>query len=299
MSNEIDNILKKAQLAYDNREYKQAIKMLENVYLSHKNFHNNYLLFKSFVNTHQWGLAVNVANDFWLDYVQNDTYFFQFFECLLRSGNILGGFILFDKIKPYLNSVEKDYLKQNLEHYLDYLSKEQQQRKKEILQSLKYLGGYSIHKQRYVLKNLKLLSPDELLQNSKRALLDSDVPCIVRMSIVDTLRKITHENVRVLNLFLEPVEINLGKILSIDEMQIFTKIKSRILNSCKIAETLKPKLIHEVKLKLIVMYSEISKLDKETIFEIVFNKDGESHELRKFRDAISREIKKVNDFKNY
>ena len=299
MNNKIDDILKKAQLAYNNHEYKHAVELLESVYLNRKNFHNNYLLFKGFIKNHQWDLAVNVANDFVLDYIQNDNYFFQYFECLLRSGNILNGFILFNKLKSYLNGFEQDCLEQKLKHYSDYLNEEQRQIKNEVVKSLRYLGGYPIYKQQYVLQNLKLLSPEELLSNSTSALVDSNVPCIVRLSIIDILRKVAQEKVTVLNLFMDPVEVNLGKLQGIEDMQILREIKNRILSSDKIAEALKPKVIHEMKLKLIVMYSELDKLDRETICKIVFESGEKSSEIQKIENIISNEIEKVNEFKNY
>lgn len=300
MSNTVDDILSKAQLAYDNHNYKYAIELLEDVYLNHKNFHNNYFLFKSFIKIRRWDLAVNIANDFLLNYVQNDEYFFQYFECMLHSGDIFGSVVFFNKIEPYLNSFEFDCLKQKLKHYSSYLSKEQQKERDEVIHSLKYLGGYSIYKQQQILRNLKLLFPDELLLESSSALLDPDVPCIVRMSIINVLRKVKHGQVKVLNLFLEPVEIELEKLNSIENMLIFKKIKSRILSSNKINEALKPRVIHEIKLKLIVMYSEIEKLDEKIIFQIIFgNNEKKSKIVKKFQRSIVSEIDKINDFKNY
>lgn len=300
MSNTVSDILSKAQLAYDNHDYKHAIELLENVYLNHKNFHNNYFLFKSFIKIHRWDLAVNIANDFLLNYVQNDEYFFRYFECMLHSGDIFGSAVFFNKIEPYLNSFELDCLKQKLKHYSSYLSKEQQKKRNAVIHSLRYLGGYSIYKQQQILRNLKLLFPDELLLESSSALLDPDVPCIVRMSIIDVLRKVNHGHVKVLNLFLEPVEIELEKLNSIDNMLIFKKIKNRILSSNKINESLKPRVIHEIKLKLIVMYSEIEKLDEKIIFQIIFeNNEKKSKIVKKFQRSIVSEIDKINDFKNY
>ena len=42
-----EELIEKAQQAYDNGHYDQAVALMEEAYLKNKNFHNNYYLFKS------------------------------------------------------------------------------------------------------------------------------------------------------------------------------------------------------------------------------------------------------------
>ncbi len=124
-------LIEKAQQAYDNRHYDQAVALMEEAYLKNKNFHNNYYfyLFKFLKKDQKWVQAVTVANEYFNEYVQNDDYFYQYFDCRLHAGDVLECFELLDQLDPYLNSTERQTLAQKIKLYPSYLSKEQQELK--------------------------------------------------------------------------------------------------------------------------------------------------------------------------
>lgn len=293
-----EELIKRARQAYNNKDYDKAILLMEKVYLNQKNFHNNYYLFTFLKKGQEWRQAVNVANEYLIDYIQNDDYFYQYFDCLLHSGNILGSFELLNKLNSYLNSTEKGILERKLKQYPSYLNKKQQQLKQETLRKLKYLGAYSVQEQRRVLKDIKYFNPQELFLNSKSALLDKDVPCVVRMSLLNTLRTVSNNQVVVLNLFEEQITVDLSTLSPIEEMSIYQVIKHQIFDSKQISESLKLKMFSEAKLKLFVIYPEIENLDQDELLKIILTKSEKlSGKEQILNHKINEEINKINDFK--
>lgn len=141
-------LFKKAREAFENGNYDEAIQLMERLYVDQRTFHNNYFLFKVLKKDQQWERAVKVANEFLKEYIQNNDYFYQYFDCMLHSGDVLGSFKLYLNLKKYLNLEEEQNLQTKLKLYPSYLTKEQQQTKQETLRKLKYLGGYTINEQR-------------------------------------------------------------------------------------------------------------------------------------------------------
>ena len=293
-----EELVVKAQQAYDNGHYDQAVALMEEAYLKSKNFHNNYCLFKFLKKDQKWVQAVTVANEYLNEYVQNDDYFYQYFDCRLHAGDVLGCFELLDQLDPYLNSTERQTLAQKVKLYPSYLSKEQQELKQNVLRKLKYLGGFSIHEQREILNNIKLLNPQELFLNCRSVFLDQNVPCVVRMSLLNTLRKVSNNQVKVLNLFNEIIQVDLSKLVSIEKLPVYAKIKQQIFDSKKIAEPLKLKMFSEAKMKLFVVYPEIEQIDQNDLLKIaLMQTENLSPKGTILNQQINNEIDKINDFK--
>ena len=293
-----EELIEKAQQAYDNGHYDQAVALMEEAYLKNKNFHNNYYLFKFLKEDQKWVQAVTVANEYLNEYIQNDDYFYQYFDCRLHAGDVLGCFELLNQLDPYLNSTERQILAQKVKLYPSYLSKEQQELKQNVLRKLKYLGGFSIHEQREILNNVNLLNPQELFLNCRSVFLDQDVPCVVRMSLLNTLRKASNNQVKVLNLFNEVIQVDLSKLAPIEELPVYVKIKQQIFDSKKIAEPLKLRMFSEAKMKLFVVYPEIEQIDQNDLIEIaLLQTENLSPKGTILNQQINREIDKINDFK--
>lgn len=293
-----EELIAKAHHAYDDGRYDQAATLMEEVYSKHKNFHNNYCLFKFLKKDQNWNQAVDVANDYLNEYIQNDDYFYQYFDCRLHAGDILGCFALLNRLDPYLDLTERQILNQKLKRYPSYLSKKQQAKKQEILRKLKYLGAYSVHEQRQILNHVKLLNPQELFLNCKSVLLNQDVPCIVRMSLLNTLRTVSNNQVEILNLFKKKIQVDLSNLTSIEDLPLYEKIKQQIFNSKQIAEPLKLKIFSEAKLKLFVVYPEIEKMNQNELLMIALMKTKNlSAQGKILNHQINKEINKINDFK--
>ncbi|WP_283600708.1 hypothetical protein [Ligilactobacillus aviarius] len=293
-----EELIEKAQQAYDNGHYDQAVALMEEAYLKNKNFHNNYYLFKFLKKDQKWVQAVTVANEYLNEYIQNDDYFYQYFDCRLHVGDVLGCFELLNQLDPYLNSTERQTLAQKVKLYPSYLSKEQQELKQNVLRKLKYLGGFSIHEQREILNSVNFLNPQELFLNCRSVFLDQDVPCVVRMSLLNTLRKVLNNQVKVLNLFNEVIQVDLSKLAPIEELPVYAKIKQRIFDSKKIAEPLKLRMFSEAKMKLFVVYPEIEQIDQDDLVKIaLMQTENLSSKGTILNQQINREIDKINDFK--
>lgn len=293
-----EELIEKAQQAYDNGHYDQAVALMEEAYLKNKNFHNNYYLFKFLKKDQKWVQAVTVANEYLNEYIQNDDYFYQYFDCRLHVGDVLGCFELLNQLDPYLNSTERQTLAQKVKLYPSYLSKEQQELKQNVLRKLKYLGGFSIHEQREILNSVNFLNPQELFLNCRSVFLDQDVPCVVRMSLLNTLRKVSNNQVKVLNLFNEVIQVDLSKLAPIEELPVYAKIKQRIFDSKKIAEPLKLRMFSEAKMKLFVVYPEIEQIDQDDLVKIaLMQTENLSSKGTILNQQINREIDKINDFK--
>lgn len=291
-------LITKAQRAYDNKHYDQAVALMEEAYLKNKNFHNNYYLFKFLKKDQKWFQAVMVANEYLNEYVQNDNYFYQYFDCRLHAGDILGCFELLNQLDPYLSPTERQTLVKKIKIYPSYLSKKQQELKQETLRRLKYLGGFSVHEQREILNNINLLNPQELFLNCKPILLDKDVPCIVRMSLLDRLRKVSNNQIKVLNLFNKVIQVDLSKLASIEAFPLYTKIKQQIFDSKEIAEPLKLKMFSEAKMKLFVVYPEIEQMNPKELLKIaLMQTESLSEKGIILNQQINDEINKINDFK--
>lgn len=293
-----EELIEKAQQAYDNGHYDQAVALMEEVYLKNKNFHNNYYLFKFLKKDQKWIEAVTVANEYLNEYIQNNDYFYQYFDCRLHAGDILGCFELLNRLDPYLNSIERQTLAKKIKSYPSYLSKKQQELKQETLRKLKYLGGFSVREQREILNNIKLLNPQELFLNCKTVFLDKDVPCVVRMSLLNTLRKVSNNQVKVLNLFNEVIQVDLSTLAPIEKFPIYVKIRQQILDSKEIAEPLKLRVFSEAKMKLFTIYPEITKIDQSELLEIALTRrQNLSAKGKILCSKIDEEIDRINDFK--
>lgn len=293
-----EELIEKAQQAYDSGHYDQAVALMEEVYLKNKNFHNNYYLFKFLKKDQKWIEAVMVANEYLNEYIQNNDYFYQYFDCRLHAGDILGCFELLNRLDPYLNSIERQTLAKKIKSYPSYLSKKQQELKQETLRKLKYLGGFSVREQREILNNIKLLNPQELFLNCKTVFLDKDVPCVVRMSLLNTLRKVSNNQVKVLNLFNEVIQVDLSTLAPIEKFPIYVKIRQQILDSKEIAEPLKLRVFSEAKMKLFTIYPEITKIDQSELLEIALTRrQNLSAKGKILCSKIDEEIDRINDFK--
>lgn len=293
-----EELIEKAQQAYDSGHYDQAVALMEEVYLKNKNFHNNYYLFKFLKKDQKWIEAVTVANEYLNEYIQNNDYFYQYFDCRLHAGDILGCFELLKRLDPYLNSIERQTLAKKIKSYPSYLSKKQQELKQETLRKLKYLGGFSVREQREILNNIKLLNPQELFLNCKTVFLDKDVPCVVRMSLLNTLRKVSNNQVKVLNLFNEVIQVDLSTLAPIEKFPIYVKIRQQILDSKEIAEPLKLRVFSEAKMKLFTIYPEITKIDQSELLEIALTRrQNLSAKGKILCSKIDEEIDRINDFK--
>lgn len=293
-----EELIEKAQQAYDSGHYDQAVALMEEVYLKNKNFHNNYYLFKFLKKDQKWIEAVTVANEYLNEYIQNNDYFYQYFDCRLHAGDILGCFELLNRLDPYLNSIERQTLAKKIKLYPSYLSKKQQELKQETLRKLKYLGGFSVREQREILNNIKLLNPQELFLNCKTVFLDKDVPCVVRMSLLNTLRKVSNNQVKVLNLFNEVIQVDLSTLAPIEKFPIYVKIRQQILDSKEIAEPLKLRVFSEAKMKLFTIYPEITKIDQSELLEIALTRrQNLSAKGKILCSKIDEEIDRINDFK--
>lgn len=293
-----EELIEKAQQAYDNGHYDQAVTLMEEAYLKNKNFHNNYYLFKFLKKDQKWIEAVTVANEYLNEYIQNDDYFYQYFDCRLHAGDILGCFELLNRLDPYLNSIEHQILAKKIKSYPSYLSKKHQELKQETLRKLKYLGGFSVREQREILNNIKLLNPQELFLNCKTVFLDKDVPCVVRMSLLDTLRKVSNNQIKVLNLFNEGIQVDLSTLAPIEKFPIYAKIRQQILDSKEIAEPLKLRMFSEAKMKLFTVYPEIPQMDQNELLEIALMRgENLSAKGKILRSKIDAEIDRINDFK--
>lgn len=293
-------LFKKAREAFENGNYDEAIQLMERLYVDQRTFHNNYFLFKVLKKDQQWERAVKVANEFLKEYIQNNDYFYQYFDCMLHSGDVLGSFKLYLNLKKYLNLEEEQNLQTKLKLYPSYLTKEQQQTKQETLRKLKYLGGYTINEQRQILSNLKFLNPQELFLNCKSALIDQNVPCIVRMSLLDMVRTVSSVKVEVLDIFEKKITVDLSNLKKLEDTDIFQRIKNEIFDSKKISEPLKLRIFSEAKVKLLVIYPEIENYNYDVLQKIIFSNlndlDGNLYDLR---TRIDKEINKINDFKIY
>lgn len=293
-----EELIEKAQQAYDSGHYDQAVTLMEEAYLKNKNFHNNYYLFKFLKKDQKWIEAVTVANEYLNEYIQNDDYFYQYFDCRLHAGDILGCFALLNRLDPYLNSIEHQILAKKIKSYPSYLSKKQQELKQETLRKLKYLGGFLVREQHEILNNIKLLNPQELFLNCKTVFLDKDVPCVVRMSLLDTLRKVSNNQIKVLNLFNEVIQVDLSTLAPIEKFPIYAKIRQQILDSKEIAEPLKLRMFSEAKVKLFTVYPEIPQMDQNELLEIALMRgENLSAKGKILRSKIDVEIDRINDFK--
>ena len=293
-----EELIEKAQQAYDSGHYDQAVTLMEEAYLKNKNFHNNYYLFKFLKKDQKWIEAVTVANEYLNEYIQNDDYFYQYFDCRLHAGDILECFELLNRLDPYLNSIEHQILAKKIKSYPSYLSKKHQELKQETLRKLKYLGGFSVREQREILNNIKLLNPQELFLNCKTVFLDKDVPCVVRMSLLDTLRKVSNNQIKVLNLFNEGIQVDLSTLAPIEKFPIYAKIRQQILDSKEIAEPLKLRMFSEAKMKLFTVYPEIPQMDQNELLEIALMRgENLSAKGKILRSKIDAEIDRINDFK--
>lgn len=296
--NEYD-ILKQAQHFLENKNYKQAIEIYEKNYIRTNSLENNYLLFHALLRNHDWDQAILVANDYLNDYIEDDVKFYEYFNALLHAGKILTAFKIFQNLKCYLNDIEKEELIKRLKNYPAYLTKQKQQKKKEILRKLKYLPAFDPKGQQLIIKQLELLSPQELNLNTKSVLLDENVLCLVRMTLLDTLRQVSSTLVKVRNFKNEVVEINLATLKPLEQFEIFNVVQKKILESKNISENLKLKILSETKTKLMILYSDLDKLDVQFLVNILLNnKTDLNKNEQKVRSKIENELNKLDYLQN-
>lgn len=147
---------------------------------------------------------------------------------------------------------------------------------------------------------MKFLNPQELFLNCKSALIDQNVPCIVRMSLLDMVRTVSSVKVEVLDIFEKKITVDLSDLKKLEDTDIFQRIKNEIFDSKKISEPLKLRIFSEAKVKLLVIYPEIENYNYDVLQKIIFSNlndlDGNLYDLR---TRIDKEINKINDFKIY
>ena len=118
------------------------------------------------------------------------------------------------------------------------------------------------------------------------------------MSLLNTLRKVSNNQVKVLNLFNEVIQVDLSNLAPIEELPVYVKIKQRIFDSKKIAEPLKFRMFSEAKMKLFVVYPEIEQIDQNDLVKIaLLQTENLSPKGTILNQQINREIDKINDFK--
>ena len=291
--------LNKALKCLKSHKYQEAVILLEKIYYSQRTRENNYYYFWALFKSHQWKKALMVSNEYLDEYLKDDDKFYQYLDVLIYNGKILSIFKLYKELLPYLNSDEKAIFEDKLKNYDKYLTKDQQELKTRVIKKLKYLGAFDVSEQQKILHYIELLNPQELLLNAANDLKDENVIVLVRMSLLNSLREVQDQPLMVLNYVNQLIKIDPTQLLPLEKTKVYSQLKKEVLNSKKINESLKWKVIEEGKLYLMVLYSNLGDFNNSDLLKIILKpQTALSPSLSKLKQKIKSEINNLENLKN-
>lgn len=277
--------------AFEKGDLDKAITNFMAAYQDKKTFKLNYLLFKALENAGQYDNAGQIADDYVMDYLKDETKFLEYVKVMVLAGQIRKIEMTLGLVKALFPAQQAKRLQVQFEKTLAEVRSPQEV--EELKKQFKYLGANDVITQRQIFEKAKLLTITEFETLCQGVLSDPDVHVLIRSAILDELRYLGSEQAVDYLLFEQEIRTFVpADLKELSDYLMYQRLTQLLAADGSVAPDLKQATLAELTLKLQLLYPQLTRpfQDPEKLYRVLLNHPSNDEKEIEFATELEKSL---------